>query len=149
MKRTASLAAFSLLLSLAGAVLAASGFVPQFREAAGVGDCQPEQCGPDYHVVARAEDISDDRILAYNVVVTEGVGNQRIAAIANGLRESHPKTRVIVYIFDEASAALHFGFGLLPTDDVQPAPGPRDRAGWLATFDYMRSGRVREIWGQP
>jgi hypothetical protein len=143
-----SLFAAALLIMTGGAVLAGSAFVPQFREPAGVAQCAPDQCGADYHVVARAEDLSDGRVLAFNVVVAEGVVNARIVTIAKDLRRRYPEARVIVYFFDEASASLHFGFGLVPTRDAQSVPEPTDRNGWIATLDHARDGHLREIWNR-
>ncbi|CAN5856443.1 hypothetical protein BH24CHL6_BH24CHL6_06960 [soil metagenome] len=144
-----SVAAGSLVLILGGVTLAGSGFVPQFREPAGVAHCEPDQCGSDYHVVARAEDLSEARALAFNVVLAEGVESPRIAAIASAVSERFPETRIIVYFFGEASAAEQLGFGLLPTRDTEPAPQPVGATGWIATLDYAPNGRVREVWHRP
>ena len=144
-----ALAAAILVLVSAGVVLATSGVLSGFLDGFGGTDCQLDQCGPTYRVVARLEDMVDDPVIALNVSVTGDLSSDEILAVAEGFRQRHPDLRVIAYMFDAASADRHSGFGLIPSTNAEQAPPPLDRTGWIATFDFASNGAVREEWASP
>ncbi len=144
-----ALAAAALLLVSAGVVLATSGVLSDFLSGFGGRDCQPDQCGPTYRVVARLEDMVDEPVIALNVSVTGDLSSDEIRAVAEGFQQRHGDARVIVYVFDAPSADRHFGFGLIPSTNAEQAPPPLDRTGWIATFDFASNGAVREDWASP
>jgi hypothetical protein len=147
-----ALLAAALILALGGVALAASGFIPSFELSGPAAECvDADACGPDYHVFARAEiEPPGLAVRAFNVIVAEGVGSERIAAIAGGFADRYPDARVIVHFFDGSVDPLTElgGFSGLPTDDATVATVPRT-AGWLATLDFARDRHVREYWDMP
>lgn len=78
--------------------------------------------------------------------IKDGLSRQEILAVADGFRERNADVRVIVYVFDEASADRHLGFGLIPSADAQPVPMPLDPTGWIGTIDFGRHGAVKQMW---
>lgn len=148
-RRALALLAAVLVVASTGAVLAASGFVPDFLTERGAVDCQPDECGVNYQVVARFEDRVDANLLAVNVVVASEMQGDEVEGLATAFRDRHPDRRVIVYVFDDADPGAHFTFGLLPSSPDEPAAPPTQADGWIATFDFSPGRGAQEEWAKP
>jgi hypothetical protein len=135
------LLAAALMLVGGGLVFAASRVFPTIMGTPGVGDCEPWECGTDFQVTARITD-DPDSVSAYNVVVTDGTGQDRLAEIAQALADRSRTHRVIVWFFSEASGQERHQFPLLPAGDETsiPAPPPLSNTAWRATYDFPASG---------
>lgn len=135
------LLAAALVLIGGGLVFAAAQVFPTIMGTPGVVDCEPWECGTDFQVTARMED-DPDSVSAYDVVVTDGTGHDRLAAIAQDLADRSPTHRVIVWFFSEASGQERHQFPLLPGAGQTgvSAPPPLSNTAWRATYDFPASG---------
>jgi hypothetical protein len=89
---------------------------------------------PAAEIAVTARWVADDgSVLALNVVVAAGTDRRRLPAIAQELRGTRPRARVIVTFFDDAAGPERYVIGHVPAADepVIAAGGPT----WLATFD--------------
>jgi hypothetical protein len=139
------LAAAALLIT-GGLAFAASRIFPTIMGTPGVADCQAWECGEDFQVTAHMED-APRSVRAFNVVVTDGTSQDRLAEIARALAVRTPGQRVIVWFFSEASAEERHQFPLLPGAEQTdaPAPPPASTAAWQATYDFPASGDAPAI----
>ena len=146
------LLAAALVLIGGGLAFAAAQVFPTITGTPGVVDCEPWECGTDFQVTARMED-DPDSVSAYDVVVTDGTGKDRLAEIARALADRSQTHRVIVWFFSEASGQERHQFPLLPAADETgiPAPPPLSNTAWRATYDFPASGDgpTTQYGGEP
>jgi hypothetical protein len=135
------LLAAGVLLITGGLAFAASRIFPTIMGTPGVADCEAWECGDDFQVTAQMAD-TPRSVRAFNVVVTDGTGQERFGEIARALADRTPGQRVIVWFFSEASGEERHQFPLLPGADQTevPAPPPASTDAWQATYDFLASG---------
>ena len=136
-----ALLAAALMLVGGGLVFAASELFPTIMGTPGVVDCEPWQCGQDFQVTAQMAD-APRSVSAFNVVVTGGTSQDRMAEIARALADRNRTQRVIVWFFMEAAGQERHQFPLLPAADQTgiPAPAPLSKTAWRVTYDFPASG---------
>ena len=140
------LLAAAVMLVAGGLAFAAGQVFPTVIGTKLVADCEPWECGDDFQVTARIDDLS--RLVAgYNVVVADSVSEDRLIEIASALAERSSGDRVIAWFFTQAAGEERHQFPLLPSGSgvTQPVPQPANSAALIATFDFPADGGLPVI----